>query len=186
MAKVLTKSAFFTDLVAHINRHEETVRTRFQPLPMEKVAWRPAPAEWSILQCFDHLNQTHDYYTAKIAIVLTNPVLASPQNDLYRASFWGGIYMFFAFNPRFSFPAPAVTAPDSQPAPDVLDKYLIKQQQLLNLLEEVDAVDLCKTRVPIKKGMSFNLGDCLKTMVYHDALHMRQAEGVHAQLPVGG
>lgn len=185
MAGPVSKSDFFADLVAHIQEHSAKTRRQFQPLAAQDLSWSPAPKEWSILQCFDHLNQTHVYYVDKIAEVLPHAPqddpalgLATGQAPVYKPAFWARVYMFFALNPRFSFPAPDTTTPQAQPDVTVLDTFLEKQQALLNLLESVETVDLVQTRIPIKKSVYFNLGDCLKIMVYHDALHMRQAEGV--------
>lgn len=187
MAAPLTKSAFFADLVAHIQAHSTQTQTDFVPLSLTQLQWSPAPKEWSILQCFDHLNQTHDYYMAKIQTALASqPPRAQTGQDIYRPSFWARIYMFFALNPRFTFPAPAATVPQAQPDARVLDIYLGKQQQLLSLLEEVEEIDLTRTILPIEKNVRFNLGDCLKILVYHDALHLRQAENIIRMKVEGG
>lgn len=44
-------------------------------------------------------------------------------------------------------------------------------------------IDLCRTQVPIALGVRFNLGDCLKILVYHDALHLSQALHVLVATP---
>jgi hypothetical protein len=184
MAQTISKAAFLHDLRSRIAAHQSTVQADFQPLPASQLARPPHTKEWSILQCFDHLNQTHRYYMDKIALVLSLPAPEATGSDHYRASFWGGIYMAFAFNPRFSFPTPEPLVPAGAAAlqPDVLDAYLVKQRELLHLLDQVEDIDLCATRIPVEKGLKFNLGDCLKILVYHDALHIRQAHGVRDQL----
>jgi hypothetical protein len=176
----INKSDLFADLVSRIQQHEAQTRRDFQPLTAAQLAWSPQPKEWSILQCIDHLNQTHEYYRARIAAA--TPIAASPEADDYKPSFWANIYMRFAFNPRFSFPAPPYTAPPAAPDAATLTTYLDKQRQLLQLLEDAESLDLRRTRIPVKRGLSFNLGDCLKVLVYHDALHMGQAEGVRRAL----
>ena len=64
----------------------------------------------------------------------------------------------------------------------MLNQYLAYQETLLQHLDEAAAVDLVKTMVPIEKFVRFNLGDCLKILVYHDELHIGQAQRVYAQL----
>ena len=64
----------------------------------------------------------------------------------------------------------------------VLEVYLAKQDGLLEILEQVDQIDLTRTPVPLEKGIKFNLGDCLKVLVYHDDLHIKQAKGVLAAM----
>jgi hypothetical protein len=183
MARAIDKPTFLADLTTHIQQHMNITRTRYQTLSAAQLNWSPRARDWSIVQCFDHLNQTHDYYRTKFDTVFAaGKAPAASQPDRYTPSFWGGIYMFFAFNPRLSFPAPAVTKPQATPSRDVLAIYLTRQQELLHVLEEVESIDLSATRIQVEKGILFNLGDCLKILVYHDALHMGQAADLYSKL----
>jgi hypothetical protein len=56
--------------------------------------------------------------------------------------------------------------------------YLRRQDALCAILDQVGPVDLSRTSVPLEKGIRFNLGDCLKILVYHDGLHIDQARRV--------
>jgi hypothetical protein len=185
MAKAVSKLAFFGDLRTHIDQHVETVQTKFLEMEIGQLNQQPQAGEWSILQCFDHLNLTHDYYRAKMAPALAAPIPAAVP-DLYAPSFWGRIYMHFAFNPRYSFPSPDPVKPDATSAlsRDVLTNYLTRQEELLQLLVAAEQIDLRRTTLHVEKIVNFNLGDCFKILVYHDRLHMGQAE--RAWLVVGG
>jgi hypothetical protein len=178
---VTTKAIFFADLRSTIRAHQADVTNVFQPLEDATLAWRPDPKEWSTLICFDHLNQTYDYYQAKIARALDAPVNVTDDADTYHPSFWGRIYMYFAFNPRWSFPTPDALMPNAAPTRRALDTYLANQQALLDLLTQLEPVDLTRTRILLERSVQFNLGDCLKILVYHDSLHIRQAHNVLAQ-----
>jgi len=174
-----TKPDFLADLRDRIREHTLQVQDVFLELDDAQLGWRPNPGEWNVLQCFDHLNLTHGYYAPKIAGGLAQPKPVNPVADAYAPSFWGRIYMHFSFNPKYSFPAPSAVVP----ATDTLDRgvlhhYLARQDKLLQTLDAVGAVDLCATTVPVEKFVRFNLGDCLKIVVYHDRLHMGQAERV--------
>ena len=185
MSNTLTKTTFFADLHQQIALHCETVVNCFCPLPDADLQWQPTvkgKTEWSILQCFDHLNLTHAYYTAKFGPLLSDAPPTTSAADRYKASFWGGIYMYFSLNPKYSFPSPEPITPTAQPDRQVLNQYLAYQETLLQHLDEAAAVDLVKTMVPIEKFVRFNLGDCLKILVYHDELHIGQAQRVYAQL----
>ncbi len=177
------KPDFLADLRCHIGEHTQQVQSLFLELDDEQLAQQPAPGEWTILQCFDHLNLTHDYYAPKIAGGIAQQrqanTVASPSADSYAPSFWGRIYMYFSLNPKYSFPtAPEITPAASQLDRDVLHTYLAKQETLLQTLSAVETLDLRRTTIPIEKFVRFNLGDCLKVVVYHDGLHVRQAERV--------
>jgi hypothetical protein len=181
MAKIVEKSAFLDDLREKIQAHGEVVTAVFQPLTLAQLQWQPDPKEWNILQCFDHLNLTHDYYTPKIEAALASPQPAREQ-DVYQPSFWGRIYMYFSFNPKYSFPAAAEIAPNTAVPLDAstFAHYLSRQELFLDFLDRVNAADLSKTRIPIARGIQFNLGDCLKILAYHDELHIGQAQRVLA------
>ncbi|MBX3052491.1 MAG: DinB family protein [Caldilineaceae bacterium] len=173
------KPDFLADLRSRIHEHAEQVTSVFLELDDAQFTWQPKPGEWNVLQCFDHLNLTHDYYAPKIQGGLAQRRPANPAEDSYAPSFWGRIYMHFAFNPKYSFPTvPAITPAGERLRRDVLNRYLVKQTELLETLDAVADIDLCGTPVPIEKFVRFNLGDCLKILVYHDRLHIGQAERV--------
>jgi hypothetical protein len=182
MATTLTKSEFLSDLNKYIQEHCETVTDVFQPLDERQLNWQDNRKDWSILQCFDHLNLTFAYYLSRIELALSNPKPAVPDHDLYTASLWGRIYMYFAFNPKLSFPTAKEITPQSKFDRAVLETYLANQDQLSDILGQVERIDLSRTPVPLEKGVKFNLGDCLKVLVYHDDLHIKQAKGVLSAL----
>lgn len=185
MSRNITKADFLHDLRTRIARHCEQVQNTFAQLDPQQLVQQPAPTEWSVVQCFDHLNRTHNYYLPRVNAALTDAVPAPPQRDIYRASFWARIYMAFAFNPRVSFPSPAGTAPGEKLDAAVLVIYLRKQDALLQALGRAQSADLLQTRIPIERGVRFNLGDCLKIVVYHDDLHFGQASRMLPQLTDG-
>jgi len=173
-----TKTDFFTDLRTRIQVYAETTTAVYQPLSDDQLNWQQSPKDWSILQCIDHLNLTHEYYCSKITAALEQPKMANPEADGYKASFMGWIYMFFSLNPKFSFPAPEEITPKTAVSRQALATYLNKQTELLQILDQCAAVDLRHTPIPIAKGTNFNLGDALKIVVYHDDLHFGQANKV--------
>lgn len=182
MTRVTKNSAFFHDLRTRVDENRTEVIATFQPLTDAQLNWTPSPKEWDILQCFDHLNLTHDYYAPKITAALANPAAG---DDAYKPSFWGRIYMFFAFNPRFSFPAADALTPAQQPTRAVLDGYLTRLAALTSMLGRAEQVNLKATRVPIERSVRFNLGDCLKVVIYHDELHINQAQRALTNEPTG-
>lgn len=182
MAQILSKTDLFHDLQTKIEQHCTVVKKVFQPLEMATLSQQPTPKEWHILQCFDHLNLTHHYYRPKVEQALADATSSQPQADLYKPSFWGRIYMHFSFNPKYSFPAAAKITPDATLDKGVLDAYLTKQTELHALIDKSLQIDLIKTKVALEKGVKFNLGDCLKVLVYHDELHINQAHRVLAAI----
>jgi len=184
--KPLAKYHFFTQLRTEIQQHIISVKHLFQPLTLDHRAWRPTQRVWSIEQCFEHLNLTHDYYRPKIDQTLAHAEHLLPASDTYTPSCWARIYMYFAFNPRYSFPTAAALTPPVVVNEAVLTQYLVRQTALFDILDQATPIDLCTTPVRIKPGIRFNLGDCLKILVYHDALHIGQARGILTQLQSAG
>ena len=179
MAKVLSRDDFYADLRARIAEHAGQVTTVFAELDDARLAWRPNPREWSILHCFDHLNLTFDYYRPKLVNALARPVPVGGR-DVYQASGWGGFYMFFSLNPRFSFPTAAQITPDPTPERSAFVAYLARQEELLRFLADARRADLSQTPIPVEKGIRFNLGDVFRFLVYHDEVHFMQARRVLA------
>ena len=178
MAVGLRNEAFLADLTARIHDQCEQVETLFLPLSERQLNWQPSPKEWSILQCVDHLNKTNRFYMGRIkrALQAARPTSGGP--DDYKPSFWAGVYIRFAFNPRLSFPSPRQSVPESTLNLDTLTDYLAFQDNLLSLMKGVRNVSLTMTRTPLFKGITYNLGDYLKVLIYHDGLHMGQARRV--------
>ena len=179
---MISKQALIVDLTERIEANCRTITEAFQPLDNTQLTMPPSPKEWHILQCFEHLNLTHEYYMSRIERVTGGKMPASPTPDNYAPSFWGRIYMAFALNPKFSFPAPDEIAPSNISDRAVLGQFLAKQEALLVVLGQLDKVDLRQVHVPIEKWVKFNLGDCLKILVYHDQLHIGQAERILAEI----
>lgn len=175
---MMTKAALFADLRSRIEAHVAVVTAVFLTLSDEQLTRQPDPKAWSILQCFDHLNLTHAYYRPKIEAALVQPRPEKAEADRYKPSFWGRIYMHFAFNPKYSFPTVEEMTPETAVTRQALYIYLHKQTELLQTLDQTVGIDLRGSAIPIAKGVQFNLGDVLKILVYHDELHIGQAEDV--------
>lgn len=182
MTAMIAKNRFLAGLRRGVREHCAWVTTTLAALDVAQLRWQPSTRDWSILHCFEHMNLTHDYYRPKIQQALAQPV--TDQTDYtYTPSFWGRMYMHFAFNPRYSFAAPAGTVP-SAPQRAVLADCLAHQGRLVGMLHAADKVDLRRTRVPISPGVAFNFGDCLRVLVQHDELHVAQARRVLEQQPI--
>lgn len=180
-----SKNELFASLRAGIRAHREILRERFAPETAERLSARPAAGEWSALECLDHLVSTHDYY-APLLDAAERDVTPAAEQDVYTPSFFGGIYLWFQ-RPRFRFPAPSELAPRGDLDPDVLQAYAARLDALEARLRGFESADLRATRIPLKMGVRFNLGDVLRFLVVHDELHLDQAKrALDAQGRAGG
>ncbi len=178
MASPQPKIAFLDELRSLAAANVARTQGTFLELDDAVLAWKPKPSEWNILECFDHLNKTYEYYRTRIDKILTAAPAADPERDVYRPTRLGRIYMFFSFNPRFSFPAADSIAPATDLTRAVLDDFLANQAAYRDLLDQVQSLDLTAARVPLEPRLWFNLGDCLKILPNHDHLHLGQAQRV--------
>lgn len=178
MAPPQEKAAFLEELRSLTAANVARTQGTFLELDDAVLTWKPKPAEWNILECFDHLNKTYEYYRTRIDKILATAPTADPARDGYRPTRLGRIYMFFSFNPRFSFPAAKSIAPATGLTRHVLDEFLANQAAYRDLLDQVQPLDLTATRVPLEPRLWFNLGDCLKILPNHDHLHLGQAQRV--------
>lgn len=186
MPQTTDRTEFLSDLLARIQEHSSRVSETFAELDDAELAWRPAPKEWSVLECFEHLTLTFDYYRPRLAAALAAPVRTPPDGGPYAPSGWGRFYMFFSLNPRYSFPTAGAITPTSTVDRAVFAAYLERQAELVELIRGLGDVDLTRTRIPIEKGIHFNLGDVLKILVYHDEVHFLQAQRVTEALAQAG
>lgn len=182
MSRTTARVPFLNDLVTRIREHSERVATTFAELNDAELAWRPSATEWSVLHCFEHLALTFDYYRPKLTTALATPVRTPPYGGPYAPSPWGRVYMYFALNPRYSFPTAKAITPTSQADRSIFPAYLARQAELLGIIQELGDVDLVRTHIPIERGVRFNLGDVLRILVYHDEVHFLQAQGVLAAM----
>ncbi|HEU5086138.1 MAG TPA: DinB family protein [Roseiflexaceae bacterium] len=179
MSQGIAVTTFLADLRTRMQQHCEQVREVFGRLDPADLQWKPNASEWCIGQCFDHLNLTYAYYRPRILEAQAAHI--DQASSEYSASRWGRFYMFFALNPRFSFPTAPQITPTNPVHAGILERYLANQDELNGLLNDTAITNRLHVRVPIERGVSFVLGDCLKILVYHDGVHFLQAQRVLAQ-----
>lgn len=173
-----TKSEYVRDLRSRIDEHRRTIRIELGAMDEAALAWRPDGGSWSVLDCVDHLNRTHEHHAAFLHPAIADAVPADPGDDAYRPTWLARVYIPLAFHPRLRFAAAAALQPRPDAGPSALDELLGHQDELDNLLDAVGPVSLTRTHVPGRPGLRFNLGDSLRIVVHHDDLHLRQARTV--------
>ena len=162
-----------------------------QGLSPAQANWRPAPDQWSIAQCLDHLNITTGLLLAPLnAAVMTarsRGVLASGPVR------YGFIARWFlkSLAPRGSrpVPAPKLYRPSSShlDLTTVVSRFHEVQQTFIAVAESADGLDLARIRIasPALALMRFPLGIWLLATASHMLRHLNQAQAVrsHGQFP---
>jgi hypothetical protein len=154
---------------------------KMKNLPESTLNFKKSPTEWSILECFEHLNLYGDFYLPEIE----NQMLASPKIDNAMTFRSGIIGNYFANlmkekngkikkmkSPKDKIPA------TSNLSITTIDRFLKQQERLKSLLIQSKNVDLTKvkTAISLTKLIRLRLGDTFRFVVYHIERHLLQAE----------
>ena len=73
MIQPMPKEAFLTQLQARNQRNRELVEAMFLPLNQVQRSAQPAPGEWSVDQCFQHLVLAFEFLLPKFIQALGKP-----------------------------------------------------------------------------------------------------------------
>jgi uncharacterized damage-inducible protein DinB len=158
-------------------------QTVFGHLSQEQLNWKPAPEEWSVAQCFDHLIVTNSGYfplVKKIADGQYEPSFRERLPLLPRAF---GSIVLNAVQPEAQRKFKAV--PKFQPSSsaiqgDILARFTTHQEDLVKHMRMTEELDLRKIIItsPVMSLMTYSLWDAYKIMVAHERRHMAQAKRV--------
>lgn len=139
--------------ITQLKHQAEAIRALASDISDEQARWRPAAADWSLLEVIHHLldEEVEDFRTHFDHI-------------LFRAA---------APWPRID-PQGWVTARryNEQALPDVLARFLAERQASLDWLAALKVVNL-NTNAAAPWG-ALHAGDMLAAWVAHDLLHLRQ------------
>ena len=147
--------------------------------------WRPAPGQWSIAECLDHLTQT-----GRVAVGHIRETLADArQRKLYsRGPFRYGILgqmivRSMGPQPRMKLKAPAVFKPrPDRPRQEVERDFFALQDELLRCIRESNGINLKRAKVtsPVTKLLRLSLGQEFALLIAHEQRHLWQARQVRA------
>jgi hypothetical protein len=151
---------------------------KFSSLPTEKLNWRKEENSWSILECFEHLNLYGDFYILEIKKRIESTKTKSKEN--FKSGILGN-YFAKSMLPKEKLNK-MNTFKDKNPIYSKLDKttierFILQQEQILNLLNKSREIDLNKTKtaISISKLIKLKIGDTFRVVVYHNERHLVQA-----------
>jgi len=166
-----------TDLIELTqNNLDYTLRLRKNNL--EELNWKQNDTSWSVLQCIEHLNLYSEFYLPAIEESLLK---AKRTPEMYFKSGFLGNHFAKSMLPGEqmkkikTFKSKTPTIGDL--TKDILQNFIVQQQNLLELLESSKKISLNRTRVPISivKWLRLKLGDIFRVVVYHNQRHLVQA-----------
>lgn len=176
MAGAMRKEEFLADLKQRHADNRQTVETVFLALDQEARSWQPAPGEWSVDQCFQHLILSFEMLSPNTTDALNKPERSRADGTF--KSTWLARWAFpRVFNPDNKTKTKDEVNPQSPYSAEVLHQYLAQHDRLGAMIDQGAQADLQAmcwfSKFP---PVRFNLGDMLNNFVLHDALHINQAE----------
>ncbi len=168
----------------------DTAGREFRLQSDAQFRWKPAPDQWSILECLQHLNLAERFYIRNIqhkvdalGLVQTNPTDQTLESD------WIGKVMLYAIDPAMNIklPAPGMVRPrrpDELNPTDVLNQFVELQTTLHHLLDKAVYLDWNREKVMTMYGnwLKIRLGDALQMLVAHTERHMNQAMRIRTEM----
>lgn len=150
-------------------------------LSVTQLNWRPAPHQWSIGQCLDHLLASTEVYLPTMSNALDgrNP---SPVVDI-TPGWLGRLFIRTYIEPstqRARGRAPGKIAPAKDVAPDILDRFLKSNDLARAFVRRASAYDVNRIRFvnPFVPLLRFNVATGIEVLWRHQHRHLGQAERV--------
>jgi len=152
---------------------------------LNTLTWKENEISWSILECLEHLNLYGDFYLPQIESKIEN---SSTKNDLEFKSGILGNYFAKSMLPKEKLNK-MKTFKDKNPLnanlnKTVIDKFIIQQIKLLDLLNQSRNVSLNKVKIQtsITSLIKLKLGDTFQFFINHIIRHLNQIDRIQTAM----
>jgi hypothetical protein len=175
MAITTTKQDFLNDLRARNDKNRQLVLADFMPLSQAARSSQPAPKEWCVDQCFQHLVLAFEMFLPQ-AVIKMEKGKGAESGGVFKPS-WIASRNFYRqlYSPSMKVKTRPAVMPSEYYYPDVFDQFLAQKEHLSAMLDDAVNADL-QTRCWYYSVIPVNLGDYLEQFVMHDELHIDQAQ----------
>ena len=167
--------------IDELERIDQDVRLRLEPLSEPQFAWRPGEGRWSVGECLEHLAVTSGLMLRKVRPALERARAEGVKGGPPFEYGWLGGWFVRAMEPgKRRMKAPGNFAPPSgTPKSAVLGRFAAVQQEFRETLESTRGVALDKVKAPSSaKGAAWlrlNLAAWLAATLAHERRHVAQA-----------
>ncbi|HEX6050853.1 MAG TPA: DinB family protein [Gemmatimonadaceae bacterium] len=143
------------------------------------LVWQPPDGGWSVGQVFEHLCIASDDYLVTLRRLLANPPARSHAANRWKPSLAGRI-LVRSFESSRRLPAPKMWRPAPAARPNVVQEFLARQHELVELIERSMAFEWNRVRLasPVSSLVRMNVGDAFAILVTHAERHFRQIDRV--------
>ena len=170
-------------LVSELEASDARAVALARPLTPEQLNWKPAPEQWSVGQCLEHLAMANEVYLPPIADALARSAPAGGAGEIIPGWFarWF-IRNYIAPSPQTKRArAPGKIAPVlSRVEPSILDRFLDGNRQMRDLVTRAAGHDVNRVRFrnPFIPVIRFTVGTGFEVTSKHESRHLLQAERV--------
>jgi hypothetical protein len=183
MTQFVESADFLQALMTQSQKNGDEARALAADLTEAQLNWKPAPDQWSIAQCLEHLtNASREFNQYFVdAVAQGRRKYAAPAPPVYRPSFMGSWLIKYVEpeSPR-KLKAPKLLQPSTSNVQDALEKLLEQQKRFRQFVSETDGIDYNRTRLrsPITPLIRYSLADAYVITVVHEQRHLAQARRV--------
>ncbi len=161
----------------------EIVETEIIHLPYERLNWKSSMDQWSVFQCFEHLNLYNRYYLNALSRAI-EALRSSDLAEKFEYTWIGrkSVDMMRPSNAKKQKTFKRMVPSASTLNIDVIKKFLDDQKVLLVLIDQSEKIDINDKLVPVEffKLLKMNIGETIEFVVVHEQRHLQQAKNALA------
>ena len=178
-----TLPAWCRRLLSELEASDARAIALARQLTPEQLNWKPAPEQWSVGQCLEHLAIANEVYLPPIADALEGSPPVGGAGEITPG--WFGrwfIRTYIAPSPQTKRArAPRKITPVlSRVEPSILDRFLDGNRKMRDLVTHAAAHDVNRVRFrnPFIPVIRFTVGTGFEVTSKHESRHLLQAERV--------
>jgi len=175
----MTNEDLINDLVKRVKTDLNNAEELLQ-LNADQLNNRPNPKAWNSLECLEHLNNYGNFYIPEITKRLDKAAI-SKSDALFNSGMLGDYFaksMLPKQNLNKMSTFKSMNPIGSNLNKSTIERFIVQQKQMLNLLARSRTVNLnrTKTSISISSLIKLRLGDALRVVIYHNNRHIIQAQ----------
>lgn len=159
--------------------------TEFKTYPIEQLNFKLNDADWSVLECIEHLCLYGKFYLPEIEKRIANLEPLAQKN--FKSGFLGNYFvnLIKSSNAKKIKATKQMDPTGSSLSMATLDKFIKQLRSLDLILVKSMKIDLAKvkTAISLSRIIKLRLGDTLRFLVLHNERHILQAKRINTKPP---
>ena len=165
----------------------DITKDQFLPLNPGSLDTKPSTEQWSISECFKHLNLTLEIYLPQMTTIVNNSEKYPAKKDVFKPGLLGKLAVK-AIKPKADNQIPYKMKTFDRLKPNnakvnpvkEIDQFLEYQNEILTIMDGLIKVNLKKPKTTTAVGqvLKMSVGDALHFLVAHNQRHIVQAQKV--------